>query len=316
MLTAERSQSHPLADLWLDGSTPSEGDLAAARSLAARIGVFEGLRPFPAVVQELVEYIGRPDFKVERVRQMIEADPALAARIMRVANSVAFRAYEPCTSVSNAIVRIGATNLAHLSMAMAAMTFFKDLGGAGTRIRDHSAGTAAVARELAFRMGRSVVASRVLLAGLLHDIGKLLLLQTGERDYVALINGEPSPNSAHKQEMKLLGFDHAMLGGHVLARWNLPEPLPQIVGCHHQAKPTLGRTAIGNSGVVPMAIATLRLADTVDWLLSQARDPEPTVLKNLALSPDGVHAGLGEDTLIDLWEDLRTARAEARSLFR
>jgi len=303
-------------DLWLDGSPPSQGDLAAARSLAARIGAFEGLRPFPAVVQDLVEYIGRADFKVEKVRQMIESDPALAARIMRVANSVAFRAYEPCISVANAIVRIGATNLAHLSMAMAAMTFFKDLGGVGMRIRDHSAGTAAVARELAFRMGRSVVASRVLLAGLLHDIGKLLLLQTGDRDYAALLNEDLSPNTAHKREIKQLGFDHGMLGGHVLAKWNLPEPLPQIVACHHQPKPTLGSSAPGKSGVIPMAIATLRLADTIDWLLSQPQDPDPIVLKTLALSPDGAHAGFGEDTLIDLWEDLRTARAEARSLFR
>jgi putative nucleotidyltransferase with HDIG domain len=251
---------------------------------------------------------------VEKVRQMIESDPALAARIMRVANSVAFRAYEPCTSVSNAIVRIGATNLAHLSMAMAAMTFFKDLGGVGIRIRDHSAGTAAVARELAFRMGRSVVSSRVLLAGLLHDIGKLLLLQTGDREYAALLNEDLSPNTAHKREIKQLGFDHAMLGGHVLARWNLPEPLPQIVACHHQSKPA--SQAFSKSGVVPMAIATLRLADTIDWLLSQPQDPDPSVLKRLALSPDGAHAGFGEDSLIDLWEDLRTARAEARSLFR
>jgi putative nucleotidyltransferase with HDIG domain len=263
------------------------------------------------VVQELVAYIGRPDFKVEKVRQMIESDPALASRIMRVANSVAFRAYEPCTSVANAIVRIGTTNLAHLSMAMAAMTLFKDLGGIGMRIRDHCAGTAAVARELAFRMGRSVVSSKVLLAGLLHDIGKLLMIQTGDRDYVALINEDLSPNTAHKREMQWPGFDHAMLGGHVLARWNLPEPLPQIVACHHQPQSIQGK-----AGVVPMAIATLRLADAIDWLLAQPQNPDPIVLKNLARSPDGAHAGFGEDTLNELWDDLRTARAEARSLFR
>jgi len=311
MLTGERFPDTPLEELWLDGAMPSDGDRAAARSLAARLGEFEGLRPFPAVVQELVAYIGRPDFKVEKVRQMIESDPALASRIMRVANSVAFRAYEPCTSVANAIVRIGTTNLAHLSMAMAAMTLFKDLGGIGMRIRDHCAGTAAVARELAFRMGRSVVSSKVLLAGLLHDIGKLLMIQTGDRDYVALINEDLSPNTAHKREMQWPGFDHAMLGGHVLARWNLPEPLPQIVACHHQPQSIQGK-----AGVVPMAIATLRLADAIDWLLAQPQNPDPIVLKNLARSPDGAHAGFGEDTLNELWDDLRTARAEARSLFR
>jgi hypothetical protein len=95
-----------------------------------------------------------------RVRELIEADPALAARIMRVANSAAYRAYEPCSSVSKAIVRIGATNVCDLAMAMSAMTFFKDLGGVGRKIRDHSAGTAAVARELAFRLGRAMASPR------------------------------------------------------------------------------------------------------------------------------------------------------------
>jgi len=69
-----------------------------------------------------------------------------------VANSAAYRTYEPCSSVSKAIVRIGASNVCDLAMAMSAITFFKDLGGVGQRIRDHSAGTAAVARELAFRL--------------------------------------------------------------------------------------------------------------------------------------------------------------------
>jgi putative nucleotidyltransferase with HDIG domain len=297
--------------LWLDDGLPGEGDRAAARSLAARMGEFEGLRPFPAVVQELVAYVSRPDFKIDKVRQMIESDPALASRLMRVANSVAYRAYESCTTISKAIMRVGATNLAHLAMALAAMTFFKDLDDVGLKIRDHSAGTGAIARELAFRLGRNVVSSKVLLAGLLHDVGKLLLIQTGDRQYSNLLSQELGADRAHRRERGVLGFDHAMLGGHVLARWNLPEPLPQIVARHHHAKPSEMRP-----GIVPMSIAIVRLADQVDWMMAQPRDPGPVTLRNLATSPDGVYAGLHENMVADLWDDLRAARAEARSLFR
>ncbi len=297
--------------LWLDDGLPSEGDRAAARSLAARLGAFEGLRPFPAIVQELVAYIGQPDFKVDRVRQMIESDPALALRLMRVANSVAYRAYESCTSLAKAIMRIGAANLAHLAMAMAAMTFFKDLDDVGMKIRDHSAGTAAIARELAFHQGRNVVSSTVLLAGLLHDVGKLLLIQAGDRDYSAMLAEELGADRAHGREKDMLGFDHAMLGGHVLARWFLPQPLPQIVARHHCAKPSEMKP-----GIVPMSIAIVRLADRVDWMMAKPNDPDPVLLRNLALSPDGVYAGLHETMMIEVWDDLRAARAEARSLFR
>jgi putative nucleotidyltransferase with HDIG domain len=297
--------------LWLDDGVPSEGDRAAARSLAARLGEFEGLRPFPAIVQELVAYIGQPDFKIDRVRQMIESDPALASRLMRVANSAAYRAYEACTSLPKAIMRIGASNLAHLAMALATLTFFKDLDGVGMKIRDHSAGTAAIARELAFRQGRNVVSSMVLLAGLLHDVGKLLLLQTGDRDYSAMLAEELAANRAHSRERDMLGFDHAMLGGHVLSRWNLPAPLPQIVARHHRAKPGEMRP-----GFIPLAIAIVRLADQVDWMMATPGDPAPPTLRNLALSPDGVYAGLDETMMIEMWDDLRAARTEAQSLFR
>lgn len=311
MLPLVGEQRSNLELLRLEDALPNEGDRAAARSLAARIGEFEGLRPFPAVVQELVAYVAQPDFKIDRVRQMIESDPALASRLMRVANSVAYRSYEPCTTIAKAIMRVGATNLAHLAMVLAAMTFFTDLDDVGMKIRDHSAGTAAIARELSFRLGRNVVASKVLLAGLLHDVGKLLLIQSGDHNYSRVLAQELSADRAHRRERGLLGFDHAMLGGHVLARWNLPEPLPEIVAHHHFARPDEMKP-----GIVPMAIAIIRLADQTDWMMAQSREPDVEALRILSLSPDGVYAGLHENTMASLWDDLRDARTEARSLFR
>ena len=298
-----------IAELWLDGAAPSAADLLAAKSLAAKMAVFEGIRPFSAVVQELVACVSRPDFTLDRVRELIEADPALAARIMRVANSAAYRTYEPCSTVSKAIVRIGATNVCDMAMAMSAITFFKDLGGVGQKIRDHSAGTAAVARELAFRLGRA--SPKVFLAGLLHDIGKLLLIQTGDADYAALAGESLAPNTVHLKEQAQWGYDHAILGGQVLLSWKLPEPIPQIVACHHQPKVAQARSAL-----VGLSVDLLRVADEVDWLLQQRHDADSEHVRKLAQSPDGTRAGLNETTLMELWDDLRTVRREALSVFK
>jgi putative nucleotidyltransferase with HDIG domain len=300
-----------MADLWLDGAVPSAADLRAASSLAAKMAAFEGIRPFSAVVQELVDCVSQPDFKLERVREVIEADPALAARIIRVANSAAYRAYEPCGSVSKAIVRIGATNVCDLAMAMSAMTFFQDLGGVGQKIRDHSAGTAAVARELAFHLGRAVTSPKVFLAGLLHDIGKLLLIQTGDAAYAALAGDNLAPNSLHLKEQAQWGYDHAILGGQVLLSWKLPEPIPQIVACHHQPK-----VALKKSTLVALSVDLLRIADHVDWLLEQDHEADSPHVQKLGQSPDGTRAGLGEATLMEIWNDLRTVRREALSVFK
>lgn len=299
-----------LTELWLDGASPSESDLRAANSLAARLSCFEGLRPFSGVVETLVDYVSTPDFKLDKVRGMVEADPALAARILRVANSAAYRAYEPCVSVTKAILRIGAANVAALAMAMSAMTLFKDIGGAGQRIREHSAGTAVVARELAVSLDQPGLSSKVMLAGLLHDIGKLLILQTGDTDYAALVAKDGSPSSLHFKEQAMWGFDHAMLGAHVLLSWKIPQPIPRLIACHHQPK-----AGQGSATALAQALDLLRIADVVDWLLEQGCAADASHVRRLAASPDGVRAGLGEETLPALWDDLRTIRQEALLLF-
>jgi putative nucleotidyltransferase with HDIG domain len=272
---------------------------------------FDGLRPFSSMVHSLIEHVSRPDFDLDEVRRLIESDPALAARIMRVANSAAYRAHGPCASVAQAIVRIGATNVSGLAMAMSAMTLFKDLGGLGQKIRDHSAGTAAVARELATCLSLAELSSKVFLAGLLHDLGKLLIIQSGDVAYATMLAQEPSPSSSHLREQALWGFDHGMLGAQVLRSWNIPEPIPQLVACHHHPK-----GGQGGASALAQALDLLRLADVVDWLLGQGCAADSRWVQRLSESPDGVRVGLGKDTLPLLWSELRTIREEALLVFK
>jgi len=107
--------------------------------------------PFPVVVQKVIACVSRPDFKTEQVRDLIEEDPALAARILRVANSVAFQTRLPCASIQDAIIRMGARAVTDLAAGMSAMTAFADVKGAGKAVREHCAGTAAIVRALAYR---------------------------------------------------------------------------------------------------------------------------------------------------------------------
>jgi hypothetical protein len=69
------------------------------------------------------------------------------------------------------------------------------------------------------------------------------------------------------------------------------------------------------SALVALSIDLLRVADSVDWLLAQAHDADSPHVQKLAQSPDGIRAGLTEATLMELWNDLRTVRREALSVF-
>jgi putative nucleotidyltransferase with HDIG domain len=279
--------------------------------LAARLARFEGLRPFSDVVQRLVACLANPEFQSERVRKLVESDPGLAARIMRLANSSVYRGYQTCTSIGSAITRIGACNLGGMAMAMSAMSLFRDLNGQGQKVREHSVGTAAVARELALHFGWAAHSSEIFLIGLLHDIGKLLLLQTGDPVYADLLAEDAMPAHHHLGEQLMLGFDHGVLGGHVLRAWNLPHPIPQAVACHH-------RTKSGTNDLAPLTkiLNLLRVADVVDWRLGQACSAQSEQVSRISDSPDGVRFGLAEGTLPDLWDHLRSVRQAAMVAFR
>ena len=302
-----------LSSFWLDGTSPTPEDLKAAASLAAKMAELEGIKPFPAVVQRLVDYVSQPDFKLDLVRQMIESDPSLAIRIMRVANSAAYRTFDSCATVTKAVIRIGAVGVVELAMGMSAMTLFKDIGGVGRTIRDHSAGTAAVAREIATRLDQSAISlsSKVFLAGLLHDIGKLLMLQTGDIAYAELAASTPEPHALHPLEQARFGFDHAMLGGLMLRAWKLPHPIPQIVVGHHQEKAHFGK-----SGFISQAIDIVRVADQAEWLIERGVNRDSPLVKELVRSPEGIRLGIPELDVKDLWNELQLVRDEALSVFR
>lgn len=308
--TAVTGRARELVDLWLDGNSPTPVDMRVADSLAARLAQFEGLRPFSDVVQKLVASLANPEFQTDQVRGLVESDPGLAARIMRLANSSVYRGYQPCASIGSAITRIGASNLGNMAMAMSAMSLFRDLEGLGQKVREHCVGTAAVARELALNFGWAAHGSQLFLIGLLHDLGKLLLLQTGDPAYADLLSKDPIPARHHLEEQILLGFDHGVLGGHVLRAWNLPHPIPQAVACHHRSKS-------GAHELAPLTkvLNLLRVADVVEWCLGQGCTPLSSQVSRISESPDGIRFGLTPGTLPELWDHLGCIRQAALQAF-
>lgn len=108
----------------------------------------------------------------------------------------------------------------------------------------------------------------------------------------------------------LLGFDHGVLGGHILRAWSLPSPIPQAVACHH-------RTKSGANELAPLAglVNLLRVADVVDWCLGHSCTAQSPQVKRIGDSPDGIRFGLARKTLPDLWDHLHEVRQAALQSF-
>lgn len=313
VVDAEQGQAMDAADdgLWFGDINPGRTNGDVAQSLSAAVAKAAGLKPFPVVATRLIQLLSDPEFEMREVKEAVEHDPALATRLLRVANSALFRSAQPCTSIETAIVRLGAHTVGEIVAGVATMAMFKDETGLGARVRDHCAGVAAIARVLGtgFRL-RGV--PQLFLCGLLHDVGILLSIQCGDFDYAALpADVLEQADQVHLEERKVLGYDHAVLAAHVLDLWKIPYPVSSVVAWHHQPE-----TATADSAQVGLMVSLLRLADRLEYQLCRDMEPDERFVGELvAQGCCGVPSVQTRD-LLELWPALVEAKREVDDLLR
>lgn len=270
--------------------------------MAAALARATGLKPFPAAAQKAIGLLNDPDTPLSKLRDALEKDPAIASGLLRVANSAAYRARSTLRSVEEAIQRLGSRHVLEIVTSVAAMGMFKDAKGVGLQVRDHCARVGAMTRVLASEWHQKT-ADSPFLCGLLHDLGKLLLLQVSGIDYKKL---DPKvltcADEAFVHERALLGYDHAVLGGHVLDAWKLPTTVAEVVAWHHQP----GR-AFEHGGELGLGVALVRLANRIDYQLVRQPELDEAFIAELMQDGSVSYTGYSETVLRAMWPKLREA---------
>lgn len=308
LLPTRRLAENVLEELWFGDDDPRRTDLEASSSLAAAVGAASGLKSFPAVAQQIMSLLAEPDVDLSKVQDVMERDPALASQLLRVANSPVFRPVRPYASLEQAILRLGTRQVGELVAGVATMGMFKDVDGIGLRIRDHCAGVAAIARVIAMELRYRGVGS-VFLAGLLHDVGKLLSLQVGEVGYdefdETLLE---TADVVHLVEREFVGYDHAVLGAHLLERWQMSELVMRAVAWHHQP----GR-AYEQGGDVAKVVAMLRIADRIEYQVRTGQAPDEEFTESLARDAANAYIDYSSDVYQAMWPKFEEAYRELLS---
>ncbi|HJL15395.1 MAG TPA: HDOD domain-containing protein [Sandaracinaceae bacterium LLY-WYZ-13_1] len=277
----------------------------AARSVAATAAHAVGLKVFPAVARHLMALLDDPDVTIGALREPIEQDPALAARLLRVANSAAYAPGQPCRSIDEAVLRLGTQRVKAIVAGITAFGMFPADDAAAHRIRAHGAGVAAILGVLGGEWRRGWVGD-LFLVGLLHDLGKLAAIQVGEMSYERLPVGvDGYPDRVHRYERLRLGFDHAALGAAILLGWNFDLEVSQVVAWHHRP----GR-AYAAGGGVGTAVALLRIADRVDFRLRDDPRLDEAFLDELFEHGEVGYVDLSRDVLAAMWPKLVAAHGE------
>jgi putative nucleotidyltransferase with HDIG domain len=201
----------------------------------------------PALAADVMSLAIDPEVSVARIARVIAKDQVLATRVLRLANSAYCAPMQEVTTVNDAIVRMGTGPVRNVVLAVC---FTSRLQGAnvygpqGRELMDHAIGTAYLARLVAEKLGED--ADEAFMCGLLHDMGKLLLLKLA-RDFIKF--GVPTPSS---QEIDTVCRErHAEIGARLLHQWQLPEALESPVRYHHD--PAASTTHSRESAVTYMA---------------------------------------------------------------
>jgi putative nucleotidyltransferase with HDIG domain len=194
------------------------------------------LPPFPPEVPQLLELLRKEDVEAGDVVTLISYDPGLTANVMRLCNSVFFGSARPAADLEEAVLRLGFDEVYQLvlvlSSASALMPGQKGYGLEPTELWKHSVVSALAAKVMARDRGDED--NIAFTAGLLHDVGKVVLAQALDESYARLMQEvQDSQSPLLETEKKLLGVQHAEVGGRMLARWKFSSQIVAAVWSHH-----------------------------------------------------------------------------------
>jgi putative nucleotidyltransferase with HDIG domain len=274
------------------------------------LGKIDKLPTLPFIVSTLNNLIKNPNTSASDIHKVIMKDQALSARILKLVNSAFYGFSERISSISHAIVILGFNTVKNVALTASVLNMFGGAESKGEDVFDrkafwvHSLAVAGTARVIAARV-RLPSAEDIFVAGLMHDIGKLVLDQFVHEKFVEVLKLVREKNIHIKDaENEILdGVNHSQVGAWLATRWKLPNALVQMIGFHH-------RPALDDQFLKP--VACIHLADILVRTLDIGNGGDKTVPK---ISPEAWEAlGLTYDTLGDIFTVMENEIADAEQL--
>jgi HD-like signal output (HDOD) protein len=183
----------------------------------------------PALASRVIEVANDPNVSLVQLANLIGKDQVLASRLLQMANSAQWAPMQGVGTIPEAVVRIGVTGVKNMVFTVCFSSRMYDPGIYGEQGRlliEHGIGTAYLARMVADQAGEDE--DEAFLYGLLHDIGKLLILK------LAYDFKKRTGTTVPAEEVATaLDQHHASFGGITLKRWGLPSGLEEPIRCHH-----------------------------------------------------------------------------------
>jgi putative nucleotidyltransferase with HDIG domain len=259
----------------------------------------------PATVLRVMQMIEDPLCSTADLAQVLQADPAMAAKILRLANSAYYGFRQKISNIPQAVTLLGFATLKNALLSAAVFDLFRLSAATNfdmVALWKHSVATATAAKLVANRV-RFPNAEKAYTAGLMHDIGKIMIaryLPSSLATIVQIVSTEGL--DMQEAELRTLGLAHPAFGAWVMGRWSLPQTLIEAVEFHHH--PMHAQYAFDLAAIVNLADVLTHRAAIGSGGDTLIREVDPAVLDFF---------GLNETGLRDLQDALVFKRLEIES---
>lgn len=208
-----------------------------AHKLAAAV---DGMPAFPQSVQRILELTRDMNCSPKDMVQVIEKDPLMTVKVLRVVNSAHYGLPNKVTSIGHSVVYLGFNTIKNLALGIAAIGMLPKINIGGFDSQQyllHSLATASIAKQLAFRL-HDVDPMDCFIAGLLHDFGKVVFAQHMPTEFRKALEISMWHESAlHLALREVIGADHAVVGAMLVEKWRFAPNLVETIRSQFDADP-------------------------------------------------------------------------------
>lgn len=198
----------------------------------------KGLASFPDIYFKINAALEDPYSTAGRLAEIISKDPSISAKLLSLVNSPFYGFGQRIDSLSRSVALVGANELSQLALGVAVMDLFAGIPDGVVTVQGfwrHSIACGVISRILASHI-RDIQQERCFIVGLLHDIGRLVMLKIAPQGIASAIDTARLKRiSLREAETITFGFDHTQVAEALFTRWNLPTELIQGVSEHHAA---------------------------------------------------------------------------------
>jgi len=236
------------------------------------------LPTLPATYARLRKVMTNPKTSAQDVSRIIEADQALATKVLKIVNSAFYSFPQKVSTIAHAAVILGFNEIRNIAFSASVVNLFGDKSQGNLfeyeAFWKHALAVGVCSRVIAKVVGTSLIRNpeEAFMAGLIHDIGKITQDQFMHDDYVPVLElCRDQKMSLRDAEEKLLEFDHQHVGSYLAENWNLPNILTAPISFHN-----MPGAQKHDSNVYPM-ICTVHVADALVRALDIGSGGDPYV---------------------------------------